>query len=787
MTSRLNLPDKIPLISLKDTVVFPQAILSLYINEPSSKKSVEKAFESNKLVFFSCLQEPERDSQKVYRIGCVGFIMRVRSLKDGRMKILVQGLERASIDLVENQTAVLSYFPKRTEGEGLSKEEQLSLTEMKASLKELSKLKEAFSPELFLVLDSVKEPGPFCDMLLNNLDLKIKDLQRALETIDIKERIKMTQKALEDELQISKLQGRIKSLLDKDQPVGLSPSEKFKPQLNSYKKEEIKEYKQKLTEKNFPEQMKEEALKQMSRLEKMHTESSEASMLRSYLDWLFDLPWTDLSEDNLDLEKAQKILDEDHFELKKAKERILEFLAVCHLKSNSLKGPILCFSGPPGVGKTSLGKSIAKSMGRAYHRISLGGVKDEAEIRGHRKTYVGAMPGKIIQALKECGTKNPVIVLDEIDKLCSDFRGDPSSALLEVLDPEQNHSFKDHYINLDFDLSKVFFIATANLAHKIPPALKDRLEIIPISGYTLNEKKQIVEKHLVSKELKNNGLPEDHIHFTEEGLETLINSYTREAGLRNLSRQLSSICRKAAKKLVLGFKDKLLLDPAKVIDILGSPAFHSEEPLKTDQVGVATGLAWTEAGGEILYVEAIKVKGSKGGLTLTGQLGEIMKESAQAALSYVKSYAQNLNISLEEEWFDKNEIHVHLPGGAIPKDGPSAGVTLASTLLSLVTNIPLKNNIAMTGEITLSGRVLPVGGVKEKTLAAFNHGIKKVILPEKNKKDLEELPKEVKSSMEFFLVSDLDDVFKKVLSIDFLPEKKAGEKYLEDKDLEGVA
>lgn len=788
MTSQIKLPNQIPLVSLKDTVVFPQSILSLYINDPISQRIVKQAFKSNKLVFISCLQEPERDSKKVYRVGCVCFIMRMRSLKDHRVKILIQGLERASIESVEDQVAFLSYFSTTEKKQASSIEEDQFLSEMKKSLKELSQVKDNFSQELILVLDSVREPGPFCDMLLNNLELKTKELQKALETIDVKERMKMTKRALRDELQIFKLQGRIKNLLNRETTPSASPSpEKFKTQFNSYKKEEIREYRQKLEEKNFPDHVKKEAEKQVLRLERMHTESSEASMVRNYLDWLFDLPWNDLSEDSLDLKRAQNILDEDHFELKKVKERILEFLAVCHLKSNSLKGPILCFSGPPGVGKTSLGKSIAKSMGRSYHRISLGGIKDEAEIRGHRRTYVGAMPGKIIQALKDCETKNPVLVLDEIDKLCSDFRGDPSSALLEVLDPEQNHSFKDHYLNLEFDLSKIFFIATANLVHNIPPALRDRLEVIPITGYTMNEKKHIAKRYLVSRELKNSGLPEDHVTFTEEGLDILINSYTKEAGLRNLNRQISSVCRKVAKKLVLGDKKKFVLDKEQIINILGSPFFHSEERLKTPSVGIATGLAWTEAGGEILYVEAIKIKGKKGGLTLTGKLGEVMKESAQAALSYVKSYTQKLNIKIEEEWFDKNEIHIHLPGGAIPKDGPSAGVTLASTLLSLVTNTPLKNTIAMTGEITLSGRVLPVGGIKEKVLAAFNHGIKAVILPEKNKKDLEELPKEIKSLMTFFPVSNLDEVFKEVLLLESPQEKATLKEYFEEKDLGNVA
>ena len=789
MRTQTTFPKQMPLVSLKDTVVFPQSIISIYINEPQSKQAVQKAFDGNKLVFLSCLRDSETDPKQVYRVGCVGFIMRMRSLDDGRVKILIQGMERASIDSFEEGNVFLSYFKKEEKEQKLSDNDNPPIEEVKDLLKQLSQVKESFSHELLLVLDSVKETGHFCDMLVNNLDLKIRDLQKVLETLDIQERIQIVKKAVQDELEISKLQGRLKKLIKKEIPnPPVTSSEIFKPyQVNSYKKEEAKEFRQRLEEKQLPKEAKKEALKQLTRLEKMHTESSEASMVRNYLDWILDLPWSDFSDDNLDLKNAQKILDQDHLELKKVKERILEFLAVCHLKPKSLKGPILCFAGPPGVGKTSLGKSIARSMGRSYHRISLGGIKDEAEIRGHRRTYVGAMPGKIIQALKLCKTQNPVIVLDEIDKLCSDFRGDPSSALLEVLDPEQNHSFKDHYLNLDFDLSHVFFIATANLAHNIPPALKDRLEIISISGYTASEKKQIARQHLISKELKNNGLPEDHIQFTEEALDTLIHSYTREAGLRNLTRQLSSLCRKAAKKFVLGTKGKMILDEKQVINMLGSPWFFPEEHLKEARVGIATGLAWTEAGGQILHIEALKIKGSKGGLILTGKLGEVMKESAQAALSYVKSYSQSLNFNLKEEWFDKNEIHVHLPGGAIPKDGPSAGAALASTLLSLITNIPLKNTVAMTGEITLSGRVLPVGGIKEKTLAAFNNGIKTVILPEKNKKDLDDVPKDVKQQMNFILVSSLDEVFKEVLLIESIAKTVGLKEYLEDKELGGAA
>ena len=715
--------------------------------------------------------------------------MRLKTVDNTCLKILVQGLKKASIVDIKKDIVSLNYVSNNETA--LSETNKKELKELKELLKELSQYNESFSHELLAVLNSVKDPFQFCDMIINNLDLRVKALQTALEITALEEKIQLTKKLLQDELEISKLKGRLHSLIKSEIPKPLQASSKdFRSQQEwgSYKKEEAREYKRSLEAMNLPKEAQKEAFKQLSRLEKMHTESSEASIIRNYLDWILDLPWNSFSEDNLDLKNAQKVLDENHLELKKIKERILEFLAVCNLKQNSSKGPILCFSGPPGVGKTSLGKSIAKALGRSYHRISLGGLKDEAEIRGHRRTYVGAMPGKLIQALKQCKTKNPVIVLDEIDKLCSDFKGDPSSALLEVLDPEQNHSFKDHFLNLEFDLSQVFFIATANVIHNIPPALKDRLEVISLSGYTLEEKKQIAVKHLICQELKNNGLPEKHIELEESALSFLIQSYTKEAGLRNLGRQLSSLCRKAAKKFVLGAKNKLVLNKAHIIDMLGSPFFHPEESADSPEVGIATGLAWTEAGGEILAIESLKIKGKKSELILTGKLGEVMQESAKAALSYVKSYVQKLKLKIDENFFDQSEIHIHLPGGAVPKDGPSAGTALASTFLSLATDIPIKNTLAMTGEITLSGKVLPVGGIKEKVLAAFNSGIKTVILPKKNEKDLADIPKKIKKALTFVLVSDLEEVFREVLL--FEPSKQPQSTtldYLEDKELEGVA
>ena len=521
------------------------------------------------------------------------------------------------------------------------------------------------------------------------------------------------------------------------------------------KTEEMDELKNKLNAAGMPEPVKLEALKQLSRLERMHPDASEATMVRTYLDCLVDLPWSKSTEDIHDLVRSKNILDDDHYELNKAKERVLEFLAVRKLKA-TIKGPILCFSGPPGVGKTSLGKSIAKAMGREYFRIALGGVKDEAEIRGHRRTYVGAMPGKIIQALRQCKTNNPVIVLDEIDKMAADQRGDPSSAMLEVLDPEQNGTFRDNYLNVDFDLSKVLFIATANVVENIPSALRDRMEMIYIPGYTENDKLLITKKHLINRQIEANGITNENISFTDEGIKFLIAGYTREAGLRNLEREVGSVCRKVAKKVVLNESNFIEINEKTVSELLGPVRFQREDKLMESSVGVVQGLAWTQAGGEVLLIEALKMKG-KGGLMLTGQLGDVMKESAHAAMSYAKAHMDELGIA--PEMFEKYDIHVHLPAGAIPKDGPSAGITLTTALVSLLTGTPVRNDIAMTGEVTLQGRVLPVGGIREKCLAALNLGITNIIIPMACAKDLEDIPQIFKDKINFILAENLDEVF----------------------------
>jgi len=526
------------------------------------------------------------------------------------------------------------------------------------------------------------------------------------------------------------------------------------------KAEEITEFRKKIEEAKMPEKVKEEAEKQLKRLERMHPESAESAVIRTYLEWLTELPWTRSTEDRLDIKSAKDVLDKDHYDLEKVKERILEYLSVRKLKEK-MKGPILCFIGPPGVGKTSLGRSIAKALGREFVRISLGGVRDEAEIRGHRRTYVGALPGRIIQGIRQAGKNNPVFMLDEIDKLGMDFRGDPSSALLEVLDPEQNNSFVDHYLAVPFDLSKVMFICTGNIADTIPSALKDRMEIIYLSGYTEEEKLQIAKKYLIPKQIEEHGLNPSILKISDKAIRYIITHYTREAGVRNLEREIANLCRKVAKYVAEGKKKKFYLTAQKVPKFLGAPKYLPEEELKKEEVGVATGLAWTEAGGDVIYVEATIMKG-KGNLILTGQLGDIMKESAQAALSYVKSKAKELKI--EEKLFSNSDLHIHVPAGAIPKDGPSAGITMASAIASVFTGKPLRKDVAMTGEITLRGRVLPIGGLKEKVLAAKRMGIKTVIIPKRNKKDLEELPKYVKEGMKFILVESMDQVLRHIFS-----------------------
>ena len=779
---KIEIPTTLPLLPIKETTPFPYMLLSLYIGRTSSKKSIEEALKTNRIVFLTSQKDPDTSiitENSIYNVGVASIVMRMRKLKNGKMKVLVQGLCRGVIEKHNLEGQYQTVQIKKIEEEPFNKNDERAaalIGQVKKSLKKLSEFEQhTLSVELVNILDQIMDPGRLTDLITGNLNLKISDMQSILETFDPIERLALLQTFLNKEIEIAGMQKRIKNMIHSH--VGVKPP----PEMNSSmskgphrfdmrdldaKSSEIKELADKIESINMPSDVKKEAKKQLHRLDKMHPEASEASIIRNYLDWICHLPWDQSTTDHLDIRKAKEILDEDHFGLVKVKERILEFLAVRQLKPNQSKSPILCFIGPPGVGKTSLGKSIARSIGRKYARVSLGGIKDEAEIRGHRRTYVGAMPGKIIQALKQVQSNNPIIVLDELDKMGSDFRGDPASAMLEVLDPEQNHTFKDHYLSVNFDLSRVLFIATANVLSDIPPALRDRMETIQIPGYTPSEKLKITEKYIIKKEMESNGIEEKHLSFTKKGIQFLIHHYTKESGLRNLTREVGSLCRKTAKKIVMGNNKPTVITPRAVKTLLGQPRFLKEDQLKEDKVGIATGLAWTQAGGEILYVESIKISG-KGGFTLTGQLGKVMEESAKTAFSYVRSYSEKL--AVPPSWFKSNEIHIHLPAGAVPKDGPSAGVTLATSLISLITGSSIRRDVAMTGEIGLQGQVLPVGGIKEKALAALNHGIKTVILPKSNKLDLEDdgsdpTLKELKDNINFVFVESLDEVFEKALS-----------------------
>jgi ATP-dependent Lon protease len=765
----IEIPATLPMLPVRDIVVFPYMILPLFVGRDSSIRSVEDALSKNRLIFLATqkdITDENPSPEGIYQVGTVAKIMRMRKLSDGRIKILIQGEMKAKItSFVKTSPSYEVAVEKISESNQASSQVEFEalVRTAKEHIEKIIALGRVLSPDILLVLDDVQDPGKLADLIASNLGIKVGDAQRVLETTDHKERLKLVNEILAAELEVLSMQAKIRTQA-KDE-MSKSQREYFlreqmraiKNELgeNDSKSEEIEELREKIHNAGMPEAVEAEAVKQLARLERMHPDASEASMVRTYLDWMVDLPWSKKSTDAIDMARSKQILDEDHYDLQKAKDRVLEFLAVRKLKQN-IKGPILCFCGPPGVGKTSLGKSIAKAMGREYFRIALGGVKDEAEIRGHRRTYVGAMPGKVIQAMRQVKTNNPVIVLDEIDKLGSDFRGDPSAAMLEVLDPEQNHSFRDNYLNVDFDLSNCLFIATANVVENIPAALRDRMELIHISGYTESDKLVIAKKHIVRRQIEANGITDENIKFTDAGLQFLISHYTREAGLRNLEREVGSVCRKVAKMVVTGEAKFVEVTEQNLPELLGPPRYLRDEKLHDSQVGVVTGLAWTQAGGEVLYVEALKYRG-KGALVLTGQLGDVMKESAHAAMTYARAHYEELGIP--EDFFEKWDVHVHLPAGAIPKDGPSAGVTMSTALLSLMTDTPVRHDIAMTGEVTLQGRVLPVGGIREKCLAALSQGIKDVIIPLANKKDLADIPAEFKASMNFIAVENLDEVF----------------------------
>ncbi|MEK7789997.1 MAG: endopeptidase La [Deltaproteobacteria bacterium] len=765
----ITVPEELPLLPVRDVVIFPYMILPLFVGRESSIRAVEYAMEHEKVIFLSAQKEMTDENpspEAIYEVGTYALIMRMRKLPDGRIKVLIQGLGKGKIEIYQQQDPFYRVKIKKIEQTSKGKDEvtvEALVRTVKEQLEKLVSLGRMISPDILLIMDEVTEPGKLSDLIASNMGLKVIDAQRILETNDIEEKLKLVNQLLSRELDVLSMKEKIK--IQAREEMTKTQKEYFlREQLKAIrtelgeqadKNDEMQELREKILAAHMPKESEEEALKQLSRLERMHPDSSESSVVHTYLDWLVEVPWSKRTEDSLDIKRAKEILDEDHFGLEKVKDRILEFLAVRKLR-HSMSGPILCFSGPPGVGKTSLGKSIARAMGRHFIRISLGGIRDEAEIRGHRRTYVGAMPGKIIQGLKQSGVNNPIFMLDEIDKIGNDFRGDPASALLEVLDPEQNYSFRDHYLNMPFDLSNVFFIATANFIDPVHPALKDRMEVIQLPGYSEDEKLKIAERFLIPKQIKNNGFTEEKIKITKGAVKTIIRQYTQEAGLRNLEREIASICRKVARKFAEKEVVSTVIDENNISKFLGVPKFLEEEEQKKSEVGIATGLAWTPYGGEILYIEATQMAG-KGGLTLTGQLGDVMKESAQAALSYIRAHAKEFGIE-DPEFFAKNDLHVHVPKGAIPKDGPSAGVTIAASLISLITKRPISKDIAMTGEITLTGKVLPIGGIREKVLAALRQNIKTVIIPYRNKEDLKEIAKEYKENIKFILAKDLKDI-----------------------------
>ncbi len=709
-------------------------------------------------------EDPEPED--LYGFGTVGMIMRMLKLPDGRVKILVQGLARAKVNTFLQKDPSYSVDIEKISETHIEEKPTLEveavIRNVRDLLEKLANLGKIAFPEVMMVLDNMQDPGRIADLAAANLGLKVTDAQDILETVDSVKRLEKVNEMLVKELKVAHMQAKIqtqaKEEMDKTQREYYLREQlkAIKSELGEIEEggEDAGEFRDKIEKAKMPSEVKKEALKQAERLEMMHPDAAEATLIRTYLEWLVELPWSKQTKDTINIEKATEVLDADHYDLEKVKERILEYLAVRKLKKKT-KGPILCFIGPPGVGKTSLGRSIARAMGRKFVRISLGGVRDEAEIRGHRRTYVGALPGRIIQGIKQAGTNNPVFMMDEIDKLGMDFRGDPSSALLEVLDPEQNNAFSDHYLNVPFDLSKVMFITTANQGDPIPGPLKDRMEMINIPGYTEEEKVQIAERYIISRQIEEHGLTEKLINIPKETIRKVISEYTREAGLRNLEREVASLCRKVAKLVAAGKKTKTTITAEKLHEYLGTPKFLPEAEQEADEVGVATGLAWTPVGGEILYIETTIMRG-KGQLTLTGHLGDVMKESAQAALSYARSRASLFGVS--EDFYKGLDIHIHVPAGAIPKDGPSAGITMATALISAITKTPVKKDITMTGEISLRGRVLPVGGIKEKCLAAMRAKIKDVIIPERNKKDLDEIPENVRKKMKIHLVKHMDEV-----------------------------
>ncbi|MEK7271274.1 MAG: endopeptidase La [Nitrospirota bacterium] len=769
----VEIPTSLPILPVRDIVIFPYMILPLFVGREVSIKAIEHALASNKMVLLITQKDVNVETpvtDDLYTMGTAGTILRTLKLPDGRLKILVQGLAKAKIlKFTQTDPFYIGEIEKVVDEKlpELTIEIEALMRSIKEQMDKSVSLGKSLLPDVMVLIENIDDPGKLADLVASNLSLKAEQAQEILEITDPGLRLKKISEILNREVELLIVQQKIQS--DAKGEIDKTQREYFlREQLKAIQKElgeiderteESHELKKKIEDAKMPEKVEKEAMKQLKRLEKMHPDSAESGTIRTYIDWLNELPWSKSTKDNINLKAAKKVLDEDHYDLERVKERILEYLGVRKLKEK-MKGPILCFVGPPGVGKTSLGKSIARALGREFFRMSLGGMRDEAEIRGHRRTYVGAMPGRIIQGIKTAGKNNPVFMLDEVDKMGMDFRGDPASALLEVLDPEQNFAFADHYLGVPFDLSKVMFITTANLIDPIPTPLRDRMETIYLSGYTAEEKLGIARKFLIPKQLNEHGITGKILKINDSAILQIISHYTREAGVRNLEREIANLCRKVARKIAEGKDKTYRILAGNLSKYLGVPKFLPEEEIEKDEIGVATGLAWTEAGGDIIYIEATIMKG-KGHLTLTGHLGDVMKESAHAALSYIRSKAKTLGIN--NDIFSKNDIHIHVPAGATPKDGPSAGITMATALASAFTSKPVKKSIAMTGEVTLRGRVLPIGGLKEKALAAKRMGINKIIIPKRNKKDIEDIPKYIKKDMEFIFAETMDDVLKNAL------------------------
>jgi len=762
------IPNTLPLISVRDIVIFTDMLLPLFIGREKSVRACEEAVEKDGYLFLAAQKDPNIENpnaDQIYTVGTVSRVLRMLKLPDGHVKSLVQGIAKARIVKYVSKKSLyrvkIEIIP-----DAPFEEMDLGIEALMRNVREHSEkilaLRGEMNNDVSAILENINDPGKLSDLVASNLKLKIEESQMLLELIDPMERLKKVNELLSREVELSSMQAKIQS--DVRDEISKSQRDYFlREQVRMIHRElgesddkakEILEYKRKIKNAKMPKIANKEALKQLKRIDQMHPDAAEASVVRTYLDWLVDMPWTKTSKDVINIKDAKSVLDKDHFGLANVKDRILEHLSVRKLNPK-MKGPILCFVGPPGVGKTSLGQAIASALNRKFIRISLGGIRDEAEIRGHRRTYIGSLPGRILQGIKQSGTNNPVFMMDEIDKLGSDFRGDPSSALLEALDPEQNSAFSDHYLNLPFDLSKVMFILTANLTDTIPSALLDRMEVITLSGYTEEEKKAIAQRHLIPRQIKANGLTKKTLSISTGALVKIITEYTSEAGLRNLERELGTLCRKIARNIAEGEKGPFKITKNNLEKYLGIPKYFPELDQEDSQVGLSTGLAWTQAGGEVLYVEASLI-GGKGDLIITGQIGEVMQESARAALSYARANLRNLGI--KERIFENKDIHIHVPAGAIPKDGPSAGTAMAAALISALTNKPVNRDVAMTGEITLRGRVLPVGGLKEKALGALRAGIRTIIIPEKNKKDLKEIPLNVKRKINFVPVKNMDQV-----------------------------